>query len=107
MSYNSPYDRAHKGSIKIYRKIQNRLARLERENCINKYIEIVLDELVKTNEGVSNKFWYECIANENELMQFAIQYLPNFTTKEQSACLSIVFEQIKKIFNFGGKNESL
>ena len=101
MSYNSPYDRAHKGSIKIYRKIQNRLARLERENCINKYTETVLDELVKTNEGVPNKFWYECIANENELMQFVIQYLPVATTKEQMDALSIAFDQIKKIFNFG------
>ena len=101
MSYNSPYDRAHKGSIKIYRKIQNRLARLERENCINKYTETVLDKLVKTNEGVPNKFWYECIANENELMQFVIQYLPVATTKEQRDALSIAFDQIKKIFNFG------
>ena len=101
MSYNSPHDRAHKGSIKIYRKIQNKFERLEREEYINKYTVLILEQLIKINEDVPNKFWYECIANENELMRFTMEYLPIATTVEQLDDLSIVFAHIKKIFNFG------
>ena len=100
MSYNSPYDRAHKGSIKIYRKIQNKFERLEREEYINKYTVLILEQLVKINEDIPDKYWYECITNTEELMRFAMRYLPIANTKEQRSDLSIFFEQIKKILVF-------
>ena len=95
---------ARKDTIKIYRKILNAAARIERENLLNGYIERILDGLMAESDEVDDKYCYECIHSMDEYIRFAQLLFRDVNTNQCELAIKAI-TTVSKLFNFGGKNE--
>ena len=93
----SHYER--KDTIKIYRKIQNAIGRIERENLLNGYIERILDGLMAESDEVNDKYCYECIHSMDEYTRFAQLLFRDVNTNQCELAIKAV-NTVSKIFNY-------